>query len=131
MSFISLSPSLLHTHTHTGVERGRNALKEFQATHTLLLFSFGLYQAASWKTAFHTHTHMQVQRAKERERETKPKHSHVQSVEWGTAEGVACNLNLPQAVLYLAGKLGNENCKSAACKSADVAEESPGSAEES
>lgn len=79
----------------------------------------------------HTLTHMQVQRAKERERETKPKHSHVQSVEWGTAEGVACNLNLPQAVLYLAGKLGNENCKSAACKSADVTEESPGSAEES
>lgn len=78
-----------------------------------------------------THTHASTACKRERERETKPKHSHVQSVEWGTAEGVACNLNLPQAVLYLAGKLGNENCKSAACKSADVTEESPGSAEES
>lgn len=71
-----------------------------------------------------THTHTHARRACERERETKPKHSHVQSVEWGTREGVACNLNLPQAVLYLAGKLGNENCKSAACKSVYVTEES-------
>lgn len=79
----------------------------------------------------HTHSHTCKYSVQKRERETKPKHSHVQSVEWGTAEGGACNLNLPQAVLYLAGKLGNENCKSAACNSADVTEESPGSAEES